>query len=92
MREIDGNLKTIMEKMCFYAEVDYEKVDFSAKDWMLKYTWTQEQSDNFEKWLSKFLRDNINAQRELFEMTIKTKRLLQLAVNQFVAFYTFKIK
>lgn len=87
MKELD----TILKKMCNIAKVDYGSIDFLKKNWYNEYTWTTEQSNKFANWLLVFLTDNKNAQRELFDMTITTKKLLQKAVNQFMLYYTFKI-
>jgi len=84
-------LSKILNKMCTIAGVDINKIDFLKKNWYDEHEWTTEQSSKFEKWLLTFLTDNKSAQRELFDMTITTKKLLQKAVSQFILYYTFKI-
>ena len=42
-----------------------QKIDFKSKDWYLKYTWTEEEQDDFIKWLADFLHTN-NKARKLF--------------------------
>lgn len=92
MKKIDGHLKIILEKMCSVGGYDYETVDFTKKKWFNDYTWTQANSDKFRKWLLTYLVDNPQAQKELFEMTIATRRLLEKGIDVFMLNTSFRVE
>lgn len=46
----------ILTEMCKRIGVGIKTVDFSKKDWFLQHKWTQEDEDDFRKWLGEFLK------------------------------------
>lgn len=46
----------ILEEMCKRVNVDVKTFSFDKKDWFLEHEWTQEEQDNFRKWLGEFLK------------------------------------
>mgnify|MGYP001612031609 CR=1 FL=1 len=45
----------ILRKQCEWIGVDYDKVDFTKRDWYVQHTWTPEQEKGFIDWLARFL-------------------------------------
>ncbi len=48
--------KEILTELCKRVGVDIKTVDFSKQDWFLQHEWTEEDDDNFRKWLGEFLK------------------------------------
>ncbi len=46
----------ILAEMCKRVGVDEKTFDFNQKNWFWQHEWTQEQEDDFRKWLGKFLK------------------------------------
>lgn len=45
----------VLKKQCEIIGVDYEKVDFKARDWFMQHSWTKEQEIEFIGWLQGYL-------------------------------------
>ena len=63
--------------------------DFKKNEWYYKYSWTQEQENDFINWLSKFLMKNW---KELLQHKLINVKTAKEAAQEFVAFYGWKIK
>ncbi len=81
MNEFDKHLTIILKEMCDVIDVDMNSVNFDEDKWYSKHSWTEEQEKKFNKWLYKYLRDNLEARKELMNFPSKTKKNL----NQMVA-------
>lgn len=44
-------LKLILTEMCSRVGVKYEDIDFAEEGWFRKHQWTEEEQENFHKWL-----------------------------------------
>lgn len=51
----DEQLKIILTEMCSRVSIKYEEVDFSQDGWFMDHCWTDEEQDNFRKWLAEKL-------------------------------------
>jgi len=82
----------VLKKMCEYAKVDFNKVDFSKDSWYSKYEWTEKQNDKFKKWLENYLYKNKEARNELMAFPMKNKEAIRRVVNWWMLDYSWKIK
>jgi hypothetical protein len=57
----DKELDKILSKMFDIVGVKFQSIKESCKGkkWFMKYTWTREQEQLFEKWLKKFLMEKL---------------------------------
>ena len=67
MENMPKELETILNEMCSRVNANLKDIDFKSKDWYLKHTWTEEEQDDFIKWLADFLHTN-NKARKLFNI------------------------
>lgn len=82
----------IVKKQCEFANVNFDSIDFNEDLWQDKYTWTNEQQNEFKKWLVKFLKDTSKARKEIMAFpSSKTIKVLNSVVEEFVLQYGFKI-
>ena len=89
MKNMPEELKTILNEMCSRVNANPEEIDFKSSDWYLKYTWTEEEQDDFIKWLADFLHTN-NKARKLFNIIGKSKKRCKHGAMLFVSNYGWK--
>lgn len=89
MKNMPKELKTILNEMCSRVNANPEEIDFKSKDWYLKYTWTEEEQDDFIKWLVGFLHTNNNA-RKLFNIIGNSKKSCKHGAISFNLYYGWK--
>jgi hypothetical protein len=87
---MNQELKTILDEMCSRVNANPEDIDFKSKDWYLKYTWTEEEQDDFIKWLSNFIYNNSKA-RKVFSIP-KSKKYCNKVSGMFVLNYGWRTK
>lgn len=89
MKNMPEELKTILNEMCSRVNANPEDIDFKSKDWYLKYTWTEEEQDDFIKWLADFLHTN-NKARKLFNMIGNSKKQCKRGAMFFNLYFGWK--
>jgi len=82
-------LKDILTEMCNRVDAPIEIVN-SSEDWYLKYSWSEEEENNFKNWLIGYFKKNKKAQRELYG-SVFTGRKLEKAVEMFVCDYGWTV-
>lgn len=60
----DPEMFKIMYKMCEFAGVDINKVDFDRSDWYLTHSWTKQKEEQYIEWLT----NELLANKEMFRM------------------------
>ena len=80
--------KNYIKKMCHFAEVDYNSINFNKDLWQNDYTWTKDQMEAFREWMREDLRSH-KAKRNMV-MNNPSKNNIAAFVNSFVAAYGFK--
>jgi len=60
--------------MCNRVDAPIEIVN-SSEDWYLKYSWSEEEENNFKNWLVGYFQKNKKAQRELYGNVLTGKEL-----------------
>ena len=78
-----------IKKMCHFAGVDYDEINFNKDMWQDDFTWTKDQMYAFRKWMREDLRSH-KARRNLI-MNNPSKDNILAFVNSFVAAYGFKV-
>ena len=94
-KEFGKHLTIILTEMCRRVDVRFEDVNFSKqgdKEWFQKYEWSEEEQDDFKKWLVDYLYKSTEARRELTEIFSKNKRQLTRAAEMFCFSYGWKFK
>ena len=60
-------LVQLLREMCKVINVDYDTIDFQEDGWYEKYTWTEQQENEFILWVAEELYKNNNMREELLE-------------------------
>jgi hypothetical protein len=47
--------ETMLKMMCRYANIEYEDVDWTDREWFNQHNWTKVQQEQFIEWLTVFL-------------------------------------
>lgn len=82
------HLKEILDNMCLVAQV--EDVDFKKDAWFMDYEWTEEEQEQFRKWIVKYLMENKEARKELMTWPRKHKPTIERWSREFIFNYGFK--
>ena len=85
------HLTIVLKKMCWLANVDFDKVDFKDHNWYSKHTWGVPQEYCFILWLNGYMYKNAEARKELMEFPFKNKKHIKRFVDFFNMCYGFKI-
>ena len=80
----------ILQMMCDYVNVDYQLVDFTAKDWFMQHSWTEEKEQEFKEWLFSYMRTTPKARKELMHIPSNTKKMLNGWCSSFILNYGWK--
>jgi len=89
--EMHPGLEKVLREMCDRVGADFDEMDFTEKDWFLKYQWTFDQEEDFIKWLMDQIKEDKNV-REIFNGPLKTKKDRESAARMFVFGYGWKVK
>ena len=84
--------KVVLLEMCKRVGADYDKIDFKKLNWFWEHRWTQEQEDDFIKWLSSYLLKNKDARNALMQFPDKAKKRTREFAESFVYNYGWKVK
>jgi hypothetical protein len=89
MHEImkDKHWKALFKKMCSYNKVPLKFVG-CCDDWYRKYTWTQDQHDDYKKWWIDYVYKN----RKHFGVKYATKKAIVARFEWFNLMWGWKIK
>lgn len=85
-------LKHIMKEMCRRVGADYDSIDFSEPNWYNKYEWTEQESDDFVDWLSKFFIKNKEARLDILDTESTNKKLIDEFCKMFAFNYGWRFK
>ena len=81
------HLKIILTEMCQKVGVEFKDVNFNDADWYQKHTWTEEEQDDFVKWMTDYLYTNTEARREITTVISRNKRQSKRAAEMFCFSY-----
>lgn len=87
---MNESLQFILKEMCNRVGADFKSIDFQDGKWYLSYEWTEEESKQFEKWLSDYLYNNTKARKEIMTITVKRRRYTNEAAQWFTFMYGWK--
>lgn len=82
----------VIKKMCNMVGADYRKINFKGNKWFMKYSWTEEQQEEFKKWMEDYLYKSSDARRGIMIHNIKNKKIIKETVAFFVFNYGWKFK
>ena len=82
----------VIGKMCNYVGANPNKINFLSPYWYEKYSWKEEDQEDFIKWLTDYFYKRKEARKELLRTCIKTKKEMNKASNEFVLKYGWKVK
>lgn len=85
-------LEIILKEMCIRVGADYDKINFTKDGWYSRHSWTEDEQDSFNKWLSKYLVNNKKISRVLYGITFRSLKSTKKAVDMFSLCYGWKIK
>ena len=86
------HFEIIMKKMCELNNVDYYKVNFHNDEWYTAYTWTEEEEQVFRDWLFNYMKDNVEARKELMRINSKSKKNLEIFISEFCLMWSWSYK
>jgi len=95
MKEIfkkEPEMGKVMNKMCNYVGANPNKIDFLSPYWYEKYSWKEEDQEDFTRWLTNYFYKRKEARSELLRTCNKTKKVMNKAANEFVLKYGWKLK
>lgn len=81
------HLKIILTKMCEWVDADVNTLDFSEQEWYHKYTWADEQQNEFKAWMINYLKTNKEARYELMAFPNTDKKRIEKLVDEFIFNY-----
>jgi aromatic ring-opening dioxygenase catalytic subunit (LigB family) len=87
---MEKHLKEILDNMCLV--VGAKDLDFKKDGWFMEYEWTEEEQEQFRKWIVKYLTENKEARQELMKWPRKHKATIEKFSREFIFNYGFKIK
>ena len=91
-KKMNKYLRTILKEMSKRVDADFDSLEFTNPDWFRQCEWTEEEQNEFNKWLIKYLRDNTKARNELMSIPSKNKVFLQKFADSFSFNYGWKLK
>lgn len=91
-KKFGKHLTIILKEMCKRVEASHKDINFQEDGWFRKYEWTEEQEQNFVKWMVEYLYTNKEAREEITYSYIKTKKELKKVADFFTMMYGWKIK
>jgi hypothetical protein len=89
---MNKHLEHILRTMCYYANVDFSKLDTSQELWFDNYVWSYDVQDKFSKWLEDYMSTNKEARKQLMRTPTSNKKMIRKFVEDFILNYGFKAK
>ena len=90
--EFSETLTKVLKEMCRRVGADFNKMNFRSNNWFRKYSWTEQEQEDFKEWMCKLLKGSRQARNELLEHPINQKRHIEKAVDFFVFDYGWTIR
>lgn len=84
-------LKMIMSNMCDRVGVNYDDINFKEDKWYWKHTWTMAQEEEFIKWLSNLLYNDIKVRRAILSYPVKNKKRCEQGARFFASMFGWKL-
>ena len=70
----------------------YKQYKVKRKEWFLKGSWTEDEEENFVKWLTNLLYNNKDYRKRIMAFDSSSKKMCKDAAFSFVMDYGWKIK
>ena len=90
--KLPKHMTIILKKMCELVGADFDKVNFKDPFWFDTYEWTEEEEQVFKDWLREYLKNNIEARRELMKWPAKKKDYLDRIIAEFCLMWSWRYK
>ena len=84
-------LAVVLKEMCKQVGADYKTMDFKTQEWFWKHSWTQEQEDDFVKWLAEYVSNDKDARNTLMEYPLKTNKATKEFAEEFAWNYGWRL-
>lgn len=85
-------LSIVLKKMCEFAGVNYDEVDFSKECWYEDYCWSEAKQENFRIWLNHELVENVNLRDSIMERPTRNPKIIAKFVDWFILDYGWRVK
>mgnify|MGYP003349335496 CR=1 FL=1 len=79
----------VLREMCSVVGADFDTMDFQKDRWFTEYTWTEQQQDDFTKWMEKYLKKKSIA-KHFTNYTLMHRP--KVIAESFVSNYGWKLK
>lgn len=89
--DFDEHIQEVLSKMCEMVGTKIEDIDFNDEEWYYTHTWTDNQQEEFKKWLVDYLHKKHSARKLLTMVRTKDKKLLEKAASSFIFNYGWKV-
>jgi hypothetical protein len=86
------HLKRILKEMCKRVGTSIDKVNFTKPGWFTKHSWTEQEQEDFMKWLIDYLSESRLARVEILNIPISDSRTIERAASLFIFEYGWKLK
>ena len=86
------HLRIVLKEMCDRVEADFNNIHFDNSEWYHEYEWTEEESDDFKKWLINYLYKHTKARDELLTANIRNKKFIERQMSWFMLSYSWRFK
>jgi hypothetical protein len=84
------HLNYILKEMFNRVNLKFDQSFLMKKNWYLEKTWTLNEQNNFQKWLTDYLYTNRDARLELMTISYKNKKRCSAAASLFILNYGWK--
>lgn len=84
---MNKHLEYILKKQCEYVGITINDIDITKDGWYNEYEWTEEQENDYKKWLKNELKTNHELRKELTKLPYRAPEVrLDAAVNWILLF------
>ena len=85
--------KIIMKEMCKRVGADFQKIDFLKEGWYRQYQWSEEEQDDFKKWLIQYWKKTPKARQEILSFpNLIDNNILEKAASLFLLDFGWMLK
>lgn len=79
--------------MCRRVGAPYENMDFQEPEWFRKYSWTEEEQDDFKEWLVENIMNDKKVRKDFLIVNRRPpKKVVQEAASWFLFNHGWKLK
>ena len=89
--EYNKTLEIVLKEMCKRVGANYNKINFKKEGWFRTYEWSEEEQNDFKKWIINYIYMNRFAREKLLAFPIRSKKLITEAVTRFLLDYGWKL-